>query len=118
MSNLSEDEDALLTAYRGMYRGMLNRDIDLLDQLLDPAYTLTHMTGYEQPRSEWLQQIASGRMQYHLRPGAQHRDAGHGRRRGSCRTQSRRRHDLGRARHLEPAAHYALRAPQQRVDSP
>ncbi len=23
------------------------------------------MTGYEQPRSEWLQQIASGRMQYH-----------------------------------------------------
>ena len=48
-----------------MYRGMIERDTSLLDDLLDSAYTLTHMTGYRQPRKEWLQQIDSGEMQYH-----------------------------------------------------
>ncbi|MET0420038.1 MAG: nuclear transport factor 2 family protein [Actinoplanes sp.] len=58
-------ETEVVEAYRAMYRGMLERDTDLLDDLLDSGYTLTHMTGYRQSRKEWLQQIDSGEMRYH-----------------------------------------------------
>ena len=58
-------EADVVGAYRVMYRGMLDRDTALLDDLLDSEYTLTHMTGYRQSRAEWLQQIASGEMRYH-----------------------------------------------------
>src|SRR4051812_13268427 len=65
MSNSRMDEAELLEAYRDMYRGMLDKDTDLLDDLLDDAYTLTHMTGYVQSKREWLEQIDSGEMEYH-----------------------------------------------------
>jgi hypothetical protein len=58
-------EAEVVAAYRAMYRGMLERDTGLLDDLLDSGYTLTHMTGYRQSRTEWLQQIDSGEMRYH-----------------------------------------------------
>jgi hypothetical protein len=58
-------EAEVVEAYRAMYQGMLDRATDLLDNLLDSGYTLTHMTGYRQSRKEWLQQIHSGEMQYH-----------------------------------------------------
>jgi hypothetical protein len=63
MSQAQEAE--VVAAYREMYRGMVEQDIDLLDELLDDEYTLEHMTGYVQPKREWLQHIASGRMRYH-----------------------------------------------------
>jgi hypothetical protein len=63
MSQAQEAE--VVAAYREMYRGMVEQDIDLLDELLDDDYTLEHMTGYVQPKREWLQHIASGRMRYH-----------------------------------------------------
>ena len=59
------DRADLLEAHRALWRGMLERDVDLLDGLLDDAYTLTHMTGYEQPKAEWLADVESGRMRYH-----------------------------------------------------
>jgi hypothetical protein len=63
MSQAQEAE--VIAAYRDMYRGMLEQDTHLLDELLDDEYTLEHMTGYVQPKREWLQHIASGRMRYH-----------------------------------------------------
>jgi hypothetical protein len=59
------DEANIIAAYRDMYRGMLEQDADLLDDLLDDDFALEHMTGYVQPKREWLQHIASGRMRYH-----------------------------------------------------
>nr|WP_296766931.1 DUF4440 domain-containing protein [Rhodococcus sp. (in: high G+C Gram-positive bacteria)] len=53
-------EAELLSAYRSTYQGMVERDTDLLDDLLADDYTLTHMTGYTQSKTEWLAQIASG----------------------------------------------------------
>jgi hypothetical protein len=52
-------------AQRQMIRGMLESDTDLLDELLDDSYTLEHITGYVQPKGEWLQDIEAGRMRYH-----------------------------------------------------
>ncbi len=59
------DEADVIAAYRDMYRGMVEQDTDLLDELLDDNFALEHMTGYVQPKREWLQHIDSGRMRYH-----------------------------------------------------
>lgn len=59
------DEAAIREAHRAMYQAMLEGDTEALASLLEPSYTLTHMTGYEQPKAEWLEQISSGRMRYH-----------------------------------------------------
>lgn len=65
MKPSSNGEAQVIELYRAMYRGMLERDTALLDDLLGDEYTLTHMTGYLQAKKEWLEQIDSGEMQYH-----------------------------------------------------
>ncbi|WP_261538877.1 nuclear transport factor 2 family protein [Burkholderia multivorans] len=60
-----QDHAALEVIFRELYRAMLAGDVAGLDALLAPGYTLTHITGYEQPRSEWLTDVANGRMRYH-----------------------------------------------------
>lgn len=57
-------KNELITLYRRYNQAMATADVDQLDQLLAPSFTLTHMTGYVQPRSEWLAQIKSGQMHY------------------------------------------------------
>jgi hypothetical protein len=65
MNKETDDQAELVKAYRDMYRGMIDQDTNLLGELLDDAYVLTHMTGYRQSRYEWLEQVDSGQMRYH-----------------------------------------------------
>jgi ketosteroid isomerase-like protein len=65
MKNDNDDKAQLVAAYRDMYSAMLARRTDQLDALLDDQYSLTHITGYRQPKQEWLSAIASGEMLYH-----------------------------------------------------
>lgn len=44
---------------------MVSGDTRALDALLSDEFTLTHMTGYEQPKSEWLAEMRSGQFVYH-----------------------------------------------------
>jgi hypothetical protein len=60
-----DDKAAVLDAYREMYRAMLARDANRLGTLLDAEFSLTHMTGYRQPKDEWLRAVDSGEMLYH-----------------------------------------------------
>ena len=60
-----ERKAEILAAYRAMYRAMLEARTEQLDSLLDDHYALTHMTGYRQPKREWLAAIDSGEMRYH-----------------------------------------------------
>ncbi len=57
-------EQQLIAAYRQMNRFMLAAGTRNLKPLLAEDFTLVHMTGYAQPRDEWLAQIDSGRMRY------------------------------------------------------
>ena len=57
-------ENSLIDLYRQFNIAMAADDVAALDKLLAPAFTLTHMTGYVQPRSEWLAQVANGQMHY------------------------------------------------------
>jgi hypothetical protein len=55
----------VIAAYRAHLRAMTDGDTDALDDLLDDGFTLTHITGYEQPKAEWLSQMRAERFVYH-----------------------------------------------------
>jgi len=57
-------EKAAITLYRQFNQAMAADDVQQLDQLLAPDFTLTHMTGYVQPRAEWLTEVGNGQMHY------------------------------------------------------
>lgn len=61
----TDDTAQILAVARDRNRGMIKRDTALLDRVLADDFTATHVTGYEQPKQEWLDQIARGDMQYH-----------------------------------------------------
>jgi len=53
------------TNYKAQRQAMAAGDADALGALLADVFTLTHMTGYLQPRSEWLADVRSGEMTHH-----------------------------------------------------
>lgn len=59
-----EIEHRLIHMYRRLHECLVQGDIDGLAALLAKDFRLVHMTGYDQPRQEWLSQIQSGEMRY------------------------------------------------------
>jgi len=59
------DEAAILQAGRARTQAMLAADVDRLSDLLADDFTAVHITGYEQPKADWLEQIRTGEMAYH-----------------------------------------------------
>jgi hypothetical protein len=62
---MSDDEAQILRVNEDENRWMVDADVDALDLLLAPGFVLVHITGYTQPKTEWLAEIASGSMRYH-----------------------------------------------------
>lgn len=61
----SDARDQILHAFRAHLRAMTDGDTDALDDLLADGCTLTHITGYVQPKQEWLAQMRAGQFDYH-----------------------------------------------------
>lgn len=61
----NSDEAAVLEATRERSRLLVEQRTDELDELLVPDFVAVHITGYEQTKAEWLDQIRSGQMRYH-----------------------------------------------------
>ncbi len=59
-----EDEATIRALYSDMHRAMVAADTVALATLLTEDFHLVHMTGYDQPRAEWLAHIGAGRMRY------------------------------------------------------
>lgn len=59
------DREQLAESYSLMYQGMIEKDITLLDRLLDVSFTLFHMTGMRQSKAEYLAAIADGTLNYY-----------------------------------------------------
>lgn len=57
--------DDVTTAFRAYLQAMLDGDTEALDNLLADGCTLTHITGYVQPKDEWLSQMRAGQFLYH-----------------------------------------------------
>lgn len=64
-STATEDTEDILAAGRARTQAMIDRDVARLDQLLADDFVAMHTNGYEQPKAEWLKQVASGDMSYH-----------------------------------------------------
>lgn len=56
--------DEFIRLSRSLRQGMVDHDIQLLDQLVTDDGVLVHHTGYRQPKEEWLQAMQTGGMNY------------------------------------------------------
>lgn len=62
---MTEAEQQVSQAWMTFAGAMVDGDAKALDSLMDGKFTLTHITGYVQPRAEWLSQVRSGHFDYH-----------------------------------------------------
>lgn len=58
------DKETIIDLYRQENQAMVNKDIVKLNAILAPSMQLRHMTGYLQPKLEWIDQIQNGEMKY------------------------------------------------------
>ena len=59
------DERAMIeNAYREMYRGMVEKDRDLLNGVLDDSFVLIHMTGMCQNKEAFIRAVEDGTLNY------------------------------------------------------
>jgi hypothetical protein len=58
-------DEAMNALHDALCEAMVAGDIAALDHILAEEFTLTHMTGYVQSKSEWLHAMDTGQMQYH-----------------------------------------------------
>ena len=64
MTTQINEERAVAQVVRQQVKGMLEKNYDLLDQVLAPDARLFHITGKVQTKLEWIKQIQLGRMKY------------------------------------------------------
>ena len=53
----SSEEKEVLAVTRQLAQLMIERDTAAMNGILDEHYTLTHMTGYVQPKAEWFDEV-------------------------------------------------------------
>ncbi|MBB1124167.1 nuclear transport factor 2 family protein [Limosilactobacillus albertensis] len=59
------DRETIIDLYRQENRAMVAKDIETLSQILASTMVLHHMTGYAQPKLEWIDQIQNGELKYY-----------------------------------------------------
>ena len=59
------EEAAIIALYHKQLSAMVEGDTKTLAELLASTFNLTHMTGYVQPKDEWLQQMDEGQFRYY-----------------------------------------------------
>ena len=64
MSTPLTDEQQLKNLYAEMWQALLTKDIAVLDKIHADNFVLTHMTGMNQPKSEYLRCIKDGELNY------------------------------------------------------
>lgn len=64
MQAVGKEEQAVTKVVHQQIQGMLDQNIDLLNQVIADNAKLTHITGSVQTKAEWLRQIKTGRMHY------------------------------------------------------
>ncbi|MEU1183620.1 nuclear transport factor 2 family protein [Streptomyces sp. NPDC005820] len=57
--------EPVFQAHHAYLNAMVEGDTQALDELLDDGFTLTHMTGYVQPKAAWLAEMRAGQFVYH-----------------------------------------------------
>ena len=67
MANIGREstEAEVVEVLQDYHRAMVEADTDKLAVLVDRQFSLTHITGYVQPRDEWFHVIRTGQFDYH-----------------------------------------------------
>lgn len=60
-----DDLAQIVALYRKENQAMVEKDVVTLNRILAIDMTLTHITGYLQPKMEWIDQIQNGKMKYY-----------------------------------------------------
>lgn len=59
------DKENIQSAYKAMYAAMIAKDKDGLDAVLDDSFVLIHMTGMRQGKSEFIDAVLDGTLNYY-----------------------------------------------------
>jgi hypothetical protein len=62
---IDNNKSQVLDVTRQLTKLMIEKDTAAMNKILDAYFTLTHMTGYVQPKEEWYAEIESERMKYY-----------------------------------------------------
>lgn len=58
------DKQQIIMLYRQENQAMIDKDLATLEKILSDDMHLIHMTGYDQSKKEWLEQIKNEQMSY------------------------------------------------------
>lgn len=59
------DQELIEECYKIMYQGMIDKDRDTLNSVLDGSFVLVHMTGMHQPKQEFIRAVENGTLNYY-----------------------------------------------------
>lgn len=62
--NVSNEEDIVLNRYKEMQQAMVDKDEDVLNEVIKDGTTFTHMSGKTQTKEEYIADIVSRRLDY------------------------------------------------------
>lgn len=67
MANIEQEstQAKVVEVLQEYHRAMVEADTDRLAVLVDRQFSLTHITGYVQPRDEWFHVVRTGQFDYH-----------------------------------------------------
>jgi hypothetical protein len=63
--DIDGNKSQILDVTRHLTQLMIEKNTKELNKILDQNFTLTHITGYVQPKAEWFSEIESERMKYY-----------------------------------------------------
>lgn len=61
---MTTDEKQIVELYRKFHKDKVSKNTESLDKYLGDNFYLIHMTGYKQPKKEWLEQVDNEQMRY------------------------------------------------------
>lgn len=59
------DKEKIENCYRQMYLGMVEKDRNVLSQVLDDSFVLVHMTGMRQAKAAFVRAVEDGMLNYY-----------------------------------------------------
>ena len=57
-------KEQVVNCYRQMYRGMTQKDREILSEVLDDSFILIHMTGMRQSKEAFIRAVEDGTLNY------------------------------------------------------
>ena len=58
------DRDDIEATYRRLYRGMIDKDRQILEEILSDSFVLIHMTGLRQSKETFIRAVENGTLNY------------------------------------------------------